>query len=242
MLNENEIASNLQGFDWDTLYAQYDLTCKKYDPSVPYLYAFEERPPTDRQLYYALVGRVRSERSTEEGLSIATYEAMMYWKLYSQPAATRNVCERIHADGDVKASIAEGLRSLHQVLPANLPRALSEVQKLYDDLEEPARHLHGMKTSCSLAVRSTLLHFAYPDVIPLFDKQVLLAVGVSEKNANQNRRYLFKFMELAWALSASASLVPTNWQESPLRLLDMVFWVTRGGALVRTANPTQQIL
>jgi len=85
-----------------------------------------------------------------------------------------------------------------------------------------------MKTPCSLAVRTTFLHFAYPEVIPLFDKQVLLAVGVCERKANQKLHYLFEYMQHAWTLSADPSLVPTNWQESPLRLLDMALWVNRG--------------
>jgi hypothetical protein len=222
------VINPLIGFKWDSLYQRYDLTCKKYDPSVPYLYAFEERPPTDRQLYHALVSRARNELSTEEGLSTATYEAIMYWKLYSQPAATKNICERIHADTTVRALITKGLRSLCHVFPATLPRALPDVQALYRALQKHATPLHGMKTSCSLAVRTTFLHFAYPEVIPLFDKQVLLAVGVREKNANQKPHYLFEYMQHAWALSANPSLVPTNWQESPLRLLDMALWVNRG--------------
>jgi len=222
------VVNPLVGFKWDTLYQRYDLTCKKYDPSVPYLYAFEERSPTDRQLYHAIISRARNELSTEEGLSTATYEAIMYWKLYSQPAATKNICERIHADTTVRALITKGLRSLRHVLPATLPRALPDVQALYRDLQKHATPLHGMKTSCSLAVRTTFLHFAYPEVIPLFDKQVLLAVGVREKNANQKPHYLFEYMQHAWALSANPSLVPANWQESPLRLLDMALWVNRG--------------
>ena len=218
----------LVGFNWDTLYQKYDLTCKRYDSLVPYLYAFEKRPPTDRQLYHALISRARKELSTEEGLSTATYEAIMYWKLYSQPAATTNICERIHTDTTVRALITEGLLSLRYIFPATLSRTLPDVQALYRNLQKHAAPLHGMKTSCSLAVRTTFLHFAYPEVIPLFDKQVLLAVGVREKNANQKLHYLFEYIQHAWALSADPSLVPTNWQESPLRLLDMALWVNRG--------------
>jgi hypothetical protein len=159
---------------------------------------------------------------------LGTYEAILYWKLYSQPAATENVCARIHNDGDIQEKIEKALKELgEQLTMTKVTEDINSINNLYNLLDNHGRNLFGLKDSCALPARTTLLHFLYPNVVPLFDKQVLLAVGVAKQNANRRRGCLYQYIEFAWRESKQAN-IPKDWQETPLRLFDMALWVIRG--------------
>ena len=220
----NQIGNN---FDWSSLYQRYDATCRGFDPTSPYLYDFTESPINDRHLYYFLVAKVKNERATKDCIGLGTYEGILYWKLYSQPAATKNVCARIRNSKPIQTEIEAALRGLSKKLPLKVTEDISSIIHLYDLLDGYAPKLHGLKDTCALPARTTLLHFLYPNVIPLFDKQVLLAVGVDEPGANRKWDRLYQYTHFAWRESKKAN-IPKDWQETPLRLIDMALWVIRG--------------
>lgn len=217
---KNPIAHN---FDWSSLYFKYDATCKRFDPYSPSLYAFQPKPVNDRELYYFLIEKVAKTGRIDLG----TYEGIMYWKLYSQPAAVANVCYKIRKNALIQENITNSLVKLNKELPNTLTKEINAVKDIFFIVQQNAQGLYGLSNSCALPVRSTLLHFLYPDAIPIFDKQVLLAVGVNEKDANRKYQYLYEYIQHAWNISGS-SIIPHNWKESPLRLIDMALWVLRG--------------
>lgn len=215
----------LASFNWSTLHGDYDAICRGFDGSVEYLDTFNPRPVSDRELYYRLVERFSAERP--KGIKIGTYEAMLYWKLYSQPAAVANVCGRIHSDMVIRKTAISELARFSAILPFSLNRRLSEVVTLLPLLD--GNKLHGLSTRSSLPVRTTFLHFIYPDVVPIFDKQVLLAVGVNKRNANRDPAVLRQYIPHAWQLvNRHSPTCATFSKESNLRVLDMALWVVRG--------------
>lgn len=218
----------LNNFEWEYLYQGYDSTCNRYDMNSPSLVAFEPKPKNDRFLYYQLVSRIKEERKIDSTISLSTYEGILYWKLYSQPAAVTNTCKKITNELRIREAISYALRKLMIELPNSIERNSDVVQTLFSKIELYKNSLYGMKNSCSLPVRSTFLHFLYPNVVPIFDKQVLLAVGVDSKNANKDFSIFLEYLDFAWKLSDRKSLIPTDFQETPLRLLDMALWVKRG--------------
>ncbi len=85
---------------------------------------------------------------------------------------------------------------------------------------------------CGLpSMRTTFLHFLYPQVVPIYDRMVLRAVGFSEDEAKEAicdigvlRRYLLH----AWRLSDRyQGSFPNDAKETPVRLIDMALWVKR---------------
>lgn len=192
------------------------------------LFMLLKKPKNDRELYYLLIERVQKERNKNGSISLGTYEAIMYWKLYSQATAVKTICSKIRTDNRIQSNIIHGLRSIGSLLPTTLKHNINDIQKLYQSLSTHCQLLHGLKNTCALPARSTFLHFHYPDIIPIFDKQVLIAVGISEENANTKYKYLFEYIQFAWDISNDLSIFPQNKQETLLRLLDMVLWVNRG--------------
>ena len=215
-------------FDWSSLYDRYDATCKCFNPDAPSLSTLTEKPKNDRYLYYSLIKRVHDERSANGNIGLGTYEAILYWKLYSQPAAVKNVCRRIHGDVSIQKIIQKALRDLLCQLPQKASQDILQIKQLYQLMEQGGGTLFGIADSCALPARSTLLHFLYPNIVPIFDKQVLLAVGVTEKNANKKHDILFDYIQFAWDICKKPNIIPQDWLESPLRLLDMALWVIRG--------------
>lgn len=212
-----------QDFKWEALYKKYDKTCKNFDPNSQFLYAFKNKPCNDRELYYLILEKIRFENT----LNLGTYEGILYWKLYSQPAAISNTCKKIRQDISIQNCISNALMNLNSELPKSVNENIIEIKQLYNILSQFANNLFGMKNSCALPVRSTFLHFKYPNVIPIFDKQVLKAVGISEEKANSKYHFLYEYIEFAWEIKRS-QLFPKDLKESKLRLLDMALWVNRG--------------
>jgi hypothetical protein len=77
-------------------------------------------------------------------------------------------------------------------------------------------------------VRCTFLHFRYPEVVPLFDKQVMIAVGIPKDQAglaSHDQDHLHAYARHAYALVGKySSKMPVTWPESHLRMLDMALW------------------
>jgi hypothetical protein len=208
------------------LYDRYDATCKRFDPDASSLYDFSAKPKNDRYLYDLLIDRVAHEKSERGFIELATYEGILYWKLYSQPAALKNVCSRIREDTAIQRAIQRTLQTVGECLPQTVPQKIEEVSQVYQIVQNHSKDLYGLSNSCALPARSTFLHFLYPDTVPIFDKQVLLAVGVTNKDANKKKDVLFDYIPFAWQISRNSD-VPVDWQETPLRLLDMALWVIR---------------
>jgi hypothetical protein len=213
-------------FDWSSLYAKYDATCKRFDQNAPSLFAIDPKPRNDRHLYYALLDRIKSEKDRNGYIGLGTYEGILYWKLYSQPAAVKTVCSRIREDIALQKAIEKTLEKLGKQLPQVVSEVTEEVSQLYQLLHNHGNGLYGLSNACALPARSTFLHFLYPSTVPIFDKQVLLAVGVTEKDANKKQNVLFDYIPFAWGVSKN-SYIPQGWQETPLRLVDMALWVIR---------------
>lgn len=214
-------------FDWSTLYGRYDASCKGFDPDAPSLCGFASKPRNDRYLYYDLIERVAREKGEDGFIQLSTYEGILYWKLYSQPAAVKTVCSCIRENPSLQRAIQETLKDLCDRLPKTVSENIEEVMRLFQVVQHSAKDLYGLKNSCALPARSTFLHFLYPNTIPIFDKQVLLAVGVADKNANRKSKVLFEYIQFAWEISKKPYM-PLDRQETPIRLLDMALWVIRG--------------
>jgi hypothetical protein len=218
----------LPGFDWNTLYDRYDSLCRQsYDCTAPSLYSFAIPPPTDRDLYYALVERVREENNNLSGISAGTYEAIIYWKLYSSNPL---LCKRLNRkDPTYKSHIQKTLGALRNRLSASsITRDINTIKCLYRVLNEYTDHLYGMISSCAFPVRSTLLHFIYPEIISIFDRKVLMSVGLSKEDAKaaiHKEAYLWQYTQHAWGLVTDKSVPPEDGRrETRLRLLDMALW------------------
>lgn len=221
----------LHAFDWSRLYERYDALCARFDPSAAQLKAFTPGPQSDRDLYYRLLNFVRTPSTGNPTLSIDLYEALLYWKLYSQPAAVSNL--RRWFAPKVRSAEADHLARLIEDLPGDLQRDETHVLSLVKQLG--AYKLAGMKTATALSVRTTFLHFLFPDVVPIFDKMVLQAVGVRESKANQRMDVLRKYLPFAWKLADHHGAGHANQQrETPIRLIDMALWVVRGMAVETT--------
>jgi hypothetical protein len=223
-----QLANPLSRFNWSSLYNDYDALCHRFDPAAAFLDSFSPRPESDRTLYYALVDRFSNELRSPAGIGIESYEALLYWKLYSQPAAIANTCKPLRANSRLREATRESLR----VLSARLPRTIGKDSIFLVDLTRSlnADAIWGMKSSTSLPVRTTFLHVLQPAVVPIFDRQVLLAVGVTDRNANQSLRFLQTYIPHAWSLANLYSAACSAFQkETDVRLVDMAMWVVRGG-------------
>lgn len=147
------------------------------------------------------------------------YKALLYWKLYSQPAAVSNM------RGWLQSFDADRLYKFAAVLPKSLSRNVQDVVSLVELIG--SYQLPGMKTSTALPVRTTILHFIYPNVVPIFDQMVLKAVAAWNPGANQDAAVLRRYIPHARELADRHAQGQPNLEETPVRLVDMALWVTR---------------
>ena len=216
----------LSNFEWSSLHGRYDRLCRRFGSRVTFPDSFVPRPTSDRELYYFLVERLAVGRTHFE-IGVEWYEAMLYWKLYSQPAAVANVYKPICENESLRCVTGRKLSELSRRLPADLPRDQGALLQLIKSFTREA--VHGMASFDAFPVRTTFLHFVYPEVVPIFDKQVLRAVGVFEKNANHSAQYLLEYVVFAWELANKYSHhFGLFGRETATRLIDMALWVSRG--------------
>jgi hypothetical protein len=222
-----QLADPLKNFDWSNLGVRYEDLCKKFKGSSPYLTSISPIPTSDRHLYQILVRRFAEELHTASGITYETYLAMLYWKLYSQGAAVANTCKFLVENARARESASIGLTQLSSHLRKVSTHEPREIIELLQDHSKYC--FRGMESTTALPVRTTFLHFARPAEVPIFDKQVLLAVGIVEKYANQKFIYLQAYLPHARKLAAKYSQSFSNLDcEGPLRLVDMALWVVLG--------------
>jgi hypothetical protein len=159
---------------------------------------------------------------------IEAYEALLYWKLYSQRAAIFNLENIWLPEHSTKRAKSQDiLKTLLSELPISIEHSATEVIDLIKWLGKFS--LLGMASSTAIPVRTTFLHFIYPEVVPIFDKMVLRAIGVWDKNANQSYRVLGEYLPFSWELAERyRNQVVLTKNESPVRAIDMALWVGRG--------------
>jgi len=218
----------LKGFDWPTLYRRYDDQCLRFDPTSVFLSSLEsDRPASDRTLYYQLLNLFSEGGRTSIIDPLGKYEALLYWKLYSQRTAPHNLGEWLRKDELKRTGAKERLLRLLQELPISLEKSPSSIIERVKWLGK--FQLPGMASPSTLPVRTTFLHFLYPAVVPIFDQMVLKAVGAWAKGANHKTSVLNEYLPFAWELAESyAQRVSSFAKEGPIRVIDMALWVSRG--------------
>lgn len=207
----------LSGFDWNKVCARYDAACRGFSSRSPHIKGLYAATLSDRALYYKLVASASQRRRAQLGTD--WYEALLYWKLYSQPAAVSNI------SGWMRSFAPSSLDSLLAGIPPSLSRDVRDILALVELIGR--YQLPGTKTSTSLPLRTTLLHVLYPDVVPIFDQMVLKAVGSWYTAANQDMGVLGRYIPHAWALADRHTAHLTGFQETPIRLIDMGLWLVR---------------
>ena len=79
----------------------------------------------------------------------------------------------------------------------------------------------------------TVLHYLYPDVVPIFDQMILRAVGydkekINRKRLNQSQELYHEYLEHHWSLAEKYANKINNFRETPVRAIEMALWVSRG--------------
>jgi hypothetical protein len=213
----------LVGFDWTTLYRRYDASCRRFDPRSIHLETVRAAADSDRSLYYHLVQAAGPDISgARQAVDIGWYEALLYWKLYSQPAAVHNIAEWLRKDDPRRRRNAEQLRLLLAEMPRTIPQQLTAVTSLLKSIDK--HRLDGMGMA-ALPVRSTFLHILYPTAVPIFDKMVRQAVGLPD--GNQSLEIFCEYLPHAWALARRHAEQLAGFKETPVRLTDMALWIIR---------------
>ncbi|MDZ4820648.1 MAG: hypothetical protein SGJ20_16915 [Planctomycetota bacterium] len=217
----------LADFNWSTLYHRYDGKCRGFDQNSQHLSRFEaDRPVTDRQLYYRLVDCYSKPIRDADRNPASAYRSVLYWKLYSQGLARANLnrwFEESSAISQMDKRLCPFLAELGPDLPRDADLIIQWIKKLNHV------QLIGMANKCAIPVRSTFLHFLFPTTVPIFDKMVLQAVGVTEKDANKSYDVLREYLPFAWELADRyADVAAESHVEQPIRLIDMALWVHRG--------------
>ena len=218
----------LNGFEWSSLYRSYDNRCLGFDRKSVFLSAPEvDRPESDRTLYYQLIKLFSEEQRNSIAEPMGIYEALLYWKLYSQSTASYNLDKWLRQDTSKRKSAQERLLRLFEKLPTSLERSPSEIVERIKWLGE--FQLPGIASPSTFPVRTTFLHFLYPSVVPIFDQMVLKAVGAWDKNANHKISVLKDYLPFAWELATKhAPQISSFTKEGPIRIIDMALWVSRG--------------
>jgi hypothetical protein len=183
-------------FDWKTLRDRYDAACKGFNSGSVHLSGVTSKA-TDRALYYWLVQTAALNGGKRPVLDLRWYEALLYWKLYSSTPSSKMTSWLRRFD-------AERFRQLVAQLPETIPQDVDNIRGLVESIGK--YQLPGMASSCALPVRATFLHILYPNVVPIFDRMVLMAVEAWFKDANQEVGVLLQYVPHAYeCLLESAS-------------------------------------
>lgn len=219
----------LVGFAWETLYKRYDAMCSRFQPHSPHLDRFGVYAGSDRALYQHLCSRFQS---CEDLPGIGDYEAMLYWKLYSNPQALGNLRAFLCGDQKQRMDVAGRFAALVAAMPSDIEHDVDEIVDLIEWIG--SFHLLGMKSATALPMRTTFLHFRYPTEVPILDKMVLQAVGVREEDANHDIGVLREYIPFAWELAERHAPKLDGFSETRVRLTDMALWIARGKERHRT--------
>lgn len=113
----------LNSFVWSKLYDRYDELCLGFDGTSKFLTVFEDnRPKKDRELYYQLLNLFSEERRKSITDPVGAYEALLYWKLYSQGTTSTNLNRWLREDASIRKAAKESLLRLFQELPTSLEK------------------------------------------------------------------------------------------------------------------------
>ncbi|MCX7715668.1 MAG: hypothetical protein N2171_08080 [Clostridia bacterium] len=220
----------LTKYDWNKLYNDYDSHCKRFDPNSIYLEYFKSRPASDRECYYFISKEIKIifesiKNNSKQYFPIKLLIAILYWKLYSQPAAVKNICHKLYNDISVQTKTSAEFNKYVRNLPLSVAKNIITIVNLVKKFND--YKIHGASSATSLPVRTTILHFIYPNEISIFDKMVLQAVGINKKNANQDIIILKEYQNFAWSLAQKYNDKIKTFSESPLRVIDMALWINR---------------
>ena len=216
----------LNDFEWNQLYEKYDAKCSigsRFNPSFSCLSVFQPEIASDRQLYYTLLNQVEKERNESILISLPTYEAIVYWKMYSTSPHINNEIRKNQA---LRIKLNNTLSNIRR-FPVTIDRANSRVIGLVKSLLR--LELYGMK----LPVATTVMHFLYPDVVPIFDQMILRAVGynredIKKNNLNQSLDLYEKYLLHHWGMCKKYSSSTAGFLETSVRVVEMALWVSRG--------------
>jgi hypothetical protein len=209
----------LVGFDWRTVYRRYDTACTRFESGSMHLAGVTPPTITDRALYYWLVQTAALNGGKRPVLDLRWYEALLYWKLYSSTPDSS-------ITNWLRGFSVERFRQLLAQMPETVPRDVDDILALVEAIGR--YQLPGMASSDALPVRTTFLHILYANVVPIFDKMVLKAVGAWFEDANKKVAVLRQYLPHAWALADKYAHQLSGFKESPVRLVDMALWVERG--------------
>ena len=214
---KTSMSDPLVGFESTTLYARYDGACRRFEPNSKHLRGIYAGTPNDRFLYYKLVA-VAEKRSQ---LDADWYEALLYWKLYSSTPDSS-------LTNWLQGFAAARFHQLLARMPGTIPKDVVEILALVESIGKYP--LPGMASSNALPVRTTFLHILYPNVVSIFDRMVLEAVGAWRKDANHDINVLRQYVPHAWSLADKHTQQLSGFKESAVRLIDMALWVKRSSA------------
>jgi len=238
------MSSILANFNWAGLFSRYTDLCGAYGTksktsvAQDCLRGFCPTPATDVDLYRQLISRFESEWKNGDGISFECYSAMLFWKMYStQP----NFCKSLF-EGRHRKQVESELKSLSK--DAAFRRAISKdadavialVRRLSD------YSIYGMMDKCRFAVRTTFLHFRFPDIVPIADVMTLAATGRTEDGAGTNEKNLKPYFETVWQLEVQNLPVTAQsfggFPESAVRLNEMALFVI--GHAIRNGIRSQE--
>lgn len=216
----------LTNFDWNQLYEKYDAKCaigSRFNPVFPCLSIFQREIDSDRRLYYSLLDQVAKERNEGILISLPTYEAIVYWKMYSTSPHINNEIMKNQA---LRLKLNNTLSNIRH-FPVQIDRINSRVISVVKSLLK--MELYGMK----LPVATTVMHFLYPDTVPIFDQMILRAVGynredIKKNNLNQSFELYEKYLIHHWGMCSKYSSSTAGFFETPVRVVEMALWVSRG--------------
>jgi len=217
----------LHQYNWINLYEDYDhlADSHKFKSQSPVYLSFISPPPqSDRILYYQILRRVDDERRNNKLMTVNTYLAILYWKLQS---TSLKVPFEIRNNKNAIQSILERqllrLPQFSVVIPQDTDQIISALIDL--------KNLKLYGTQCGYATATTVLHFLYPESVPIIDINVLQALGYSHEQAKKTIKNIHTYESLLpihWGLGRRYEKHFTSFPESSVRLIDMALWVIRG--------------
>lgn len=220
----------LKNFNFSTIYKEYKArTCsyENYANEINDMGIDYNKINSDPGLYYYL----KDKFSQKKSITIYNYIALLFWKLNT---SGNFLWKQLLYDRNGKSKIdeEEKLKKIIKKLPSELK--VADVEKfldIFNYLKKENNLLPGIKTDTAWPTRSTLLHFIYPNIIPIFDQMVLKALYPNyQKGDNQKKEkfliYINDVHGLAKKYKVKISQVRQN-NDTNIRLIEMALWIIR---------------
>jgi hypothetical protein len=235
----------LANFDWTALLDSYNFLCRSFvskskkPTALSCLSTFQPIPPTDIELYRQLISRFNSEKNCPNGISFSCYTAMLFWKMNStHPEFPKPLLrQRSQTEAELKRLFQDN------TFREPISKDADKVIELFRRLD--GNQIHGMKGKCCFAVRTTFLHFLFPEIVPIMDVMTLAATDKTEQSAGTDERNLKPYFEMVWRLQEKNSCATgetfKDYPESPVRLTEMALFVV-GHAIRKAARSRRRKL